>query len=107
MDHFFDEQYGPWENRRGVFVEVGAGDGLHLSNTLAFEERLGWRGILIEPVLHAFEALKENRPNCTALHTCIAHTQQEYLLVSNSEDGGLNSFLTTPSGLTNTSIVHD
>ena len=33
---------------RGVFVEVGAADGVTNSNTLAFE-RLGWDGLLIEP----------------------------------------------------------
>ena len=32
---------------RGVFVDVGAADGRHLSNSLAFEQR-GWSGIAIE-----------------------------------------------------------
>lgn len=32
----------------GTFVEVGAGDGWHHSNTLFFEESLGWIGVLIE-----------------------------------------------------------
>jgi FkbM family methyltransferase len=34
---------------RGVFVEVGAADGVTDSNTLYFEEELGWTGLLIEP----------------------------------------------------------
>lgn len=33
---------------KGVFVDVGAGDGVRISNTLWLEER-GWTGLLIEP----------------------------------------------------------
>lgn len=36
------------KNRSGTFVEVGAGDGKRHSNTLFFEESLGWGGLLIE-----------------------------------------------------------
>ena len=32
----------------GVFVELGANDGVTFSNTLALEACLGWRGLLIE-----------------------------------------------------------
>lgn len=32
----------------GFFVELGAGDGYHLSNTLWLEESKGWSGLLIE-----------------------------------------------------------
>jgi FkbM family methyltransferase len=46
---------------KGVFVEVGAYDGLNQSNTLYFE-RKGWRGLLIEPVAAAYEQCRKNRP---------------------------------------------
>jgi len=36
--------------RRGVFVEVGANDGVAQSNTYFLGRRRGWTGILIEPV---------------------------------------------------------
>ena len=36
----------------GFFVEIGAGDGVYLSNTYYFEKTLGWRGVLVDPVLH-------------------------------------------------------
>lgn len=32
----------------GTFIETGAGDGVKGSNTLFFEERLGWSGLLVE-----------------------------------------------------------
>lgn len=35
--------------RNGFFVELGACDGLYLSNTLFFERSMGWKGVLIEP----------------------------------------------------------
>jgi FkbM family methyltransferase len=34
----------------GIFIEAGANDGLNQSNTWHLERRLGWRGLLVEPV---------------------------------------------------------
>jgi FkbM family methyltransferase len=45
----------------GFFIELGACDGLYLSNTLFFERTLGWDGLCIEPNDKYFEALRHNR----------------------------------------------
>jgi FkbM family methyltransferase len=45
----------------GFFVELGACDGLYLSNTLFFEKTLGWNGICIEPNDNYFNKLQMNR----------------------------------------------
>ncbi len=37
-----------WLPDRGIFVEFGAGDGVHLSNTYFLEKHHGWTGLLIE-----------------------------------------------------------
>jgi FkbM family methyltransferase len=36
-------------HRNGIFVELGAVDGVSLSNTKFFQETMGWSGLLIEP----------------------------------------------------------
>jgi len=46
--------------REGFFVEIGAYDGVELSNTFALEN-LGWTGICVEPLPQRYEALKINR----------------------------------------------
>ena len=46
--------------RVGYFVEIGAGDGQYLSNSLMLERDFGWRGILCEPnptFAHAIQVL--------------------------------------------------
>jgi len=45
---------------RGVFLEIGADDGIDKSNTL-FYEKLGWIGICVEPSPLRFELLRKNR----------------------------------------------
>ena len=49
--------------RNGVYIELGALDGVLYSNTKFFEDTLQWTGILIEPHPYKFEQLKNNRPN--------------------------------------------
>ena len=39
---------------KGVFLEVGALDGLYASNTYYLEKLCGWSGVLVEPVPHFF-----------------------------------------------------
>ncbi|WP_397417282.1 FkbM family methyltransferase [Phenylobacterium sp.] len=53
--------YETAEQRGGYFVEFGAVDGVHASNTLYLERHLGWTGILAEPARIAHAALKANR----------------------------------------------
>lgn len=44
----------------GFFIDVGAFDGVDMSNTYLFEQQ-GWRGICFEPNPATFDRLKENR----------------------------------------------
>lgn len=59
-----------WKKRNGVFVDIGAHDGVSLSNTYFFEKYMDWKGICIEPIPEVFERLKTNR-NCLCIQGCI------------------------------------
>ena len=45
----------------GNYIELGAHNGYHLSNTKMFEDHFNWTGILIEPHPLNFEKLKINK----------------------------------------------
>ena len=49
--------------QNGVYIELGALDGILYSNTKFFEDSLNWSGILIEPHPDKFKKLQINRPN--------------------------------------------
>lgn len=53
----------------GVFVDIGAHDGVRLSNTL-FLERAGWTGVAVEPLPEVFESLQANR-SCHVVNGCV------------------------------------
>lgn len=79
--------------RRGVFVEVGAWDGLDLSNTAFFEEERGWTGLAIEPLPERYAALTANR-KCTTLKCAISDTEGEAEFLALSGPTGMLSGLT-------------
>jgi FkbM family methyltransferase len=59
--------------QNGVYIELGAFDGIVYSNTKFFEESLHWTGILIEPHPIIYNRLVENRPHnvlCNDLVSC-------------------------------------
>jgi len=49
------------DKKDGYFIELGACDGLYLSNTLFFERNLNWNGICIEPNDNYIKDLSINR----------------------------------------------
>lgn len=53
----------------GVFVELGALDGVRYSNTLVLERCFNWRGILIEANPHNFAKLQASGRRATKIHS--------------------------------------
>ena len=47
--------------RNGYFIDVGAYDGILMSNTFFLEKELGWNGICIEAESSLFDRLVQNR----------------------------------------------
>lgn len=68
QDQFVADRLGGMS--AGVFIEVGAHDGVTYSNTCALERRLGWTGIAIEPSPLACTLLRRNR-DCIVVNGCI------------------------------------
>lgn len=60
------------QKREGVFVELGAYDGVHHSNTLLLEQECGWGGFLIEGNPHLFAELEKNRIDAITVNEVIA-----------------------------------
>jgi FkbM family methyltransferase len=70
QDKFLDEVVFKGRTR-GTFVEIGACDGIYLSNTYFFEKERAWTGICIEPRKSQFKKLSRNR-SCISLNLCVA-----------------------------------
>jgi FkbM family methyltransferase len=48
----------------GFFIEAGANNGVHQSNTFLFEQNNNWAGLLIEPNYENYKRCIEYRPKC-------------------------------------------
>ncbi len=69
QDQYIYENF--FKNKQnGVFVDIGAHDGISLSNTYFFEKTMGWTGICVEPIPEVYNRLKNNR-NCLCVQGCI------------------------------------
>ena len=72
----------------GFFIDVGAFDGIHLSNSYSFEQA-GWAGICVEANPDYFPICQRNRPGSICVHAaCVG-----------SGNGGKVKFLMEPLGL--------
>jgi FkbM family methyltransferase len=58
--------------KNGVFVDIGASNGISQNNSYLFEKHLGWTGICIEPVPDYFSELQKNR-QCILINGCISN----------------------------------
>lgn len=81
-DHFF-------HHRGGTFFEVGAHDGVTLSNTLFFERELGWRGALVEMQPWFFPRMSELRPGSLCINSGIGPGPMELLFLDAGDRSGL------------------
>ena len=68
--------------KNGVFMDVGAHDGVDHNNTLYFEVNHNWNGVNVEPIKDIFNKLKTNRPNSININCAISDRigQSKFLL---------------------------
>lgn len=62
----------------GFFLEVGAGDGVNLSNTYLLERDYGWTGILVEPNRNFYDKCCLAR-KCTVINKLLLNSPQTSL----------------------------
>ena len=74
----------------GFYIDIGAFDGVHLSNSFVFE-KLGWSGICVEPHPEYFPHLCHSRPNAVCVNTAIVGQRQTDSTIFKKERLGLLS----------------
>ena len=74
---FIDNLLNQKEN--GFFIESGARSGLELSNTIFFETKRNWTGLLVEPQLKDFNKLLALRRKAYAINACMSPTKNSGL----------------------------
>ena len=77
--------------RDGVFIEVGANDGIIQSNTLLLERCYGWTGILVEPSENVYLQLCANRPNSKCFQCALGSFDENNTYVYGDFDGSAMS----------------
>lgn len=97
MDGYYGQNYEDWflwqifeGQKTGFFVDVGAFDGMHLSNTYSFE-LAGWTGLCVEAHPTYFEMLKANRPGSRCVHAACVADAGEGLVKFQADELGLFS----------------
>jgi FkbM family methyltransferase len=73
----------------GIFLELGACDGLLYSNTLFFEKELGFKGILIEPIKEMYTKLLKNRKGNICYNNAICTNKNDVEILVNGPVSGI------------------
>lgn len=63
--------------RNGYYVDIGAHDGIELSNTYLLEKQFGWSGLCIEANPYTFQKLQQNRPNSININKLVFNRSGE------------------------------
>ena len=80
QDKWLAEEIFP-NKKSGVFIDIGAHDGVSFSNTFFLEKKLNWTGLAIEPIPELYKQLKKNR-KCRTLHGCVSDKSGEVEFLS-------------------------
>lgn len=87
------------QGRKGFYVDSGANDATHLSNTLFFDKCLGWSGLCVEPNPAYHQGIKEKR-SCHLIAECISDRKRTVKFQMSMEMGSVQEDSSDSSGLT-------
>jgi FkbM family methyltransferase len=79
------------KKRGGIYVDIGAYDGIHLSSTAMLELQYGWHGVLVEPIRTAYDRMVESRPGSTCIHGAVSAEKGPLRFTYSAADGGMLS----------------
>jgi FkbM family methyltransferase len=91
--------------QEGFFIEIGAHDGITLSNTYLLETQYNWKGICCEPNPTLFKALVTNRPNSICYNDAVYNESGLTITFDIANNCNLLSGITEYIGNTHKSIV--
>jgi FkbM family methyltransferase len=81
----------------GYFIEIGANDGINLSNTYLLETQYNWKGICVEPIPSKYELLIVNRPNSKCYKEAVFNESNTYQIfdIANNFDliSGISKYI--------------
>ncbi|XP_023332685.1 uncharacterized protein LOC111704627 [Eurytemora carolleeae] len=76
-----DQRYFQESLKGGFFIEAGAFDGELESTTLYFEQKHGWSGLLVEPLLKEYKQLREVNRKAWSVHTCLSPIEKPKTII--------------------------
>lgn len=92
------------EKKEGFFVDIGAHDGIDLSNTYLLEKRYKWSGLCIEANPISFKLLEKNR-NAVCLNVCLDKQEGEVLFNQDGVMGGIVDTGMDNEGVTSNGVI--
>lgn len=70
--------------KNGIFMDIGAHDGISFNNTMYFEKYNNWTGINVEPIQKIYDRLVANRPNSVNINCAVSDTNGTAEFICNS-----------------------
>lgn len=93
LDNLFNQK----EN--GVYVELGANNGLLQSTTAFLEKERNWSGVLVEPSKYNFLQCKENRPGSKVYnYACVSSEFKDKYVYGDWETKSANGLMSSVNG---------
>ena len=81
-------KYWPMLNITGFYLDSGANEAIHLSNTYFYDVCLGWNGICVEPEVQYHTQLREKR-SCILVTECISDVEKSVTFNNANELGSV------------------
>jgi len=82
------------EKRNGYFVDIGAYDGITISNTYYLEKELDWKGLCVEANPHTYNMMTECR-NTECINIAVAPYEKEVEILLNGWSSAINDSFTS------------